>query len=185
MGRERNDGVADRADRLLPITGGWHVGTDQSHFSHDPGRAHCECRTHAGPFPLLKVALRTIEYIGSNGPIGLTPSSALKRYFVQWAAEAFAWPSYTAEGLYAFNKVRKEAGFPPLVMLRDELLAAKLAQHYKGAMWRTSLAKAWKARPADLSVNHPIRVAQEVLKGTLMPRRVTSASKTSAVFSNN
>jgi len=135
--------------------------------------------------PLLKAVLRTIKYIGINGPIGLTASKALERYFVQWSAEASARPSYTAEGLYAVNKVRKEADFPPVVILRDELLAEKLVRHYKGAMQRTSLAKTVKARPADVSVNHPIRVTQEVLQGSLMPRRGTSASKTSHVFGNN
>lgn len=56
--------------------------------------------------PLLKGALLTLEYIETNGPIGLTPSKALKRYFVEWAAEAFAWPQYTAEELYYLNKGR-------------------------------------------------------------------------------
>lgn len=53
--------------------------------------------------PLLRGALLTLEYIETNGPIGLTPSKALKRYFVEWAAEAFAWPQYTAEELYYLN----------------------------------------------------------------------------------
>ena len=100
--------------------------------------------------PLLKAALLTIGYIETNGPIDLTPSKALKRYFVQWAADAFAWPNYTAEDLYAVNKVLNEADFPPLLVLHDVLLAAKLARHYKGAMQVTSLAKKLKARPAEL-----------------------------------
>ena len=50
--------------------------------------------------PMLKAALLTLDYIESNGPIGLTPLKALKRYFVAWAAEAFAWPHYTAAELY-------------------------------------------------------------------------------------
>lgn len=44
--------------------------------------------------PLLRGAQLTLDYIETNGPIGLTPLKALKRYFVQWAAEAFAWPFY-------------------------------------------------------------------------------------------
>lgn len=100
--------------------------------------------------PLLKAALLTIGYIENNGPIGLTPSKALKRYFVQWAADAFAWPNYTREDLYAVNKVLNEADFPPLVVLHDVLLTAKLARHYKGAIQLTSLAKKLKARPAEL-----------------------------------
>jgi len=31
---------------------------------------------------ILKAALLTIDYIERHGPIGLTPSKALKRYFV-------------------------------------------------------------------------------------------------------
>ena len=50
--------------------------------------------------PLLRGALLTLDYIETNGPIGLTPLRALKRYFVQWAAEAFAWPHFIPEELY-------------------------------------------------------------------------------------
>jgi hypothetical protein len=100
--------------------------------------------------PLLKATLLTIGYIETNGPIGLTPSKALKRYFVQWAAEAFAWPNYTAEELYAFNKVLNEADFLPLMVLHDVLLAAKLVRHFKGAMQLSVLAKRLSAKPAEL-----------------------------------
>jgi hypothetical protein len=100
--------------------------------------------------PLLKAALLTIGYIEANGPIGLTPSKALKRYFVQWAAEAFVWPNYTAEDLYAVNKVLNEADFPPLVVLHNVLRTAKLVRHDKGAMQLTPLAKKLKAKPAEL-----------------------------------
>ena len=100
--------------------------------------------------PLLKAALLTIGYIEASGPIGLTPAKAIKRYFVQWAAQEFAWPGYTAEDLYAVNKVLNEADFPPLVVLHDVLIAAKLARYYKGAMRLTALAKALKAKPAEL-----------------------------------
>ena len=100
--------------------------------------------------PLLKAALLTIGYIEANGPIGLTPSEALKRYFVRWAVEAFVWPNYMAEDLYVVNKVLNEADFPPLVVLHDVLRAAKLVRHYKGAMQLTPSAQKLKARPAEL-----------------------------------
>lgn len=61
--------------------------------------------------PLLRGALLTLDYIETNGPIGLTPLKALKRYFVQWAAEAFAWPFYEPEDLYYLNKVLNEQDF--------------------------------------------------------------------------
>ncbi len=100
--------------------------------------------------PLLKGALLTLEYIEANGPIGLTPSKALKRYFVEWAAEAFAWPDYTAEDLYYLNKVLNEADFVPLLMLHDLLIRLKLARHQKGAMHITKLGKQLRTRPAAL-----------------------------------
>lgn len=84
--------------------------------------------------PLLQAALLTLEYMDTSGPIELTPSKALKRYFVEWAAEAFAWPKYTAADLYSMNKVLNEVDFPPLVVLHDLLVGLKLARHYKGAM---------------------------------------------------
>jgi hypothetical protein len=100
--------------------------------------------------PMLKAALLTFDYIVTHGPIGLTPTKALKRYFVQWAAEAFAWPNYTAADLYAVNKVLNEADFPPLTVLHDTLLAAKLAKHDKGAMRLTKLAKPLRGKPGEL-----------------------------------
>lgn len=93
--------------------------------------------------PLLRAALLTLEYMEVNDPIGLTPSKALKRYFVEWAAEAFAWPKYTAADLYSLNKVLNEIDFPPLLVLHDLLVGLKLARHHKGAMqiskWGTKI----------------------------------------------
>ena len=100
--------------------------------------------------PLLKGALLTLEYIETNGPIGLTPSKALKRYFVEWAAEAFAWPHYTAEELYYLNKVLNEADFVPLFMLHDLLISLKLVRHQKGAMHITKLGKQLRSHSGAL-----------------------------------
>jgi hypothetical protein len=99
---------------------------------------------------LLRAVLLTIGYIEEHGPIGLTPAKALKRYFVAWAAEAFSWPNYTAQDLYAVNKVLNEHDFPPLMVLHDVLLSAKIARHYKGAMQLTKLGRELKSRPAQL-----------------------------------
>lgn len=38
--------------------------------------------------PLLIATIRAFSYVAENGPIGLTPSKALKRYFVTLASEA-------------------------------------------------------------------------------------------------
>jgi len=100
--------------------------------------------------PILKAALLTIGYIEDNGPISLTLSKGLKRYFVQWAAEKFDWPHYTAPDLYAVNKVLNEHDFPPLIVLHDVMISAKLARHYKGAMRLTKLAHDLKIKPAAL-----------------------------------
>ena len=100
--------------------------------------------------PLLRGARLTLEYIEANGPIGLTPLKALKRYFVQWAAEAFAWPFYEPEDLYSLNKVLNEQDFPPLMVLHDVLLNAKLVRHAKGAMHCTKLGKQLKSKLGEL-----------------------------------
>lgn len=110
---------------------------------------------------VLRAALLTFGYIEANGPIGLTPSKALKRYFVEWAAEAFAWPYHTPDDLYAVNKVLNEHDFLPLMVLHDVLLSAKLVRHYKGAMHMTKLAKQLRTRPAFLAIyltNHLLAV---------------------------
>ncbi len=99
---------------------------------------------------LLKAALLTIDYIENNGAIGLTAAKAFKRHFVAWAAEAFHWPDYTTEDLYAVNKVLNEHDFPPLMILHEILLSAKLARHLKGAMHLTKLARLLRSRPAQL-----------------------------------
>ena len=100
--------------------------------------------------PMLKAASLTLGYIEANGPIGLTPLKALKRYFVTWAAEAFAWPHYTAAELYDINKVLNEPDFPPLVVLHNVLLSAKLVRHHKGAMQLTKKGRQLKSHPAVL-----------------------------------
>jgi hypothetical protein len=100
--------------------------------------------------PLLRAVLLTISYIEENGPIALTPSKALKRYFVEWAADNFDWPHYTAEELYAVNKVLNEQDFPPLMTVHDLLLNTKLARHYRGTLKLTALATELKAEPGKL-----------------------------------
>lgn len=100
--------------------------------------------------PLLRAALMTFDYIDANGPIGLTASKGLKRYFVEWAAEMFAWPHYAVEDLYAINKVLNEGDFPPLVILHDVLLGTKLVRHYKGKLCITKSGQALRQQPATL-----------------------------------
>lgn len=110
---------------------------------------------------MLRAALLTFGYVEAHGPIGLTPSKALKRYFVEWAAGAFAWPYHTPEDLYAVNKVLNEHDFLPLMVLHEVLLSAKLVRHYKGAMHVTKLGKQLRTKPAFLAIhltNHLLAV---------------------------
>jgi hypothetical protein len=91
--------------------------------------------------PVYRASLLTLRHLAETGPIGLTPSKALKRYFVTLAADEFNWPDYTASDLYALNKVLNEQDFPPLVVLHDLLLATKLARHRKGFLHITKMGK--------------------------------------------
>lgn len=100
--------------------------------------------------PLQRAAMLTLQYLVEPGPIGLTPNKALKRYFVTWAAEAFNWPGFTTDNLYALNKVLNEHDFPPLVVLHDLLLAAKLARHHKGFLHITKFGRDLLAHPGSL-----------------------------------
>ena len=101
---------------------------------------------------LLRAAQLTLRHIVDDGPIGLTPSKALKRHFVTWAATAFDWPHYTAEDLFAINKVLNEHDFPPLMVLHDVLLSAKLVRHRKGFLHITKTGKKLLDHPGSLWV---------------------------------
>ena len=48
------------------------------------------------------------------------------------------------------NKVLNEPDFPPLMILHDVLLSAKLVRHYKGAMQLTKKGRQLKSHPAVL-----------------------------------
>lgn len=100
--------------------------------------------------PLLRGAARTLGYMIDNGPIPLTPRKALTRRFVEWAVEVFDWPGFSVAELYAVNKVLNEADFPPLVVLHDLLVSAKLARHYKGSLIITKHGRTLANAPAQL-----------------------------------
>ncbi|GGZ05423.1 hypothetical protein GCM10011614_20510 [Novosphingobium colocasiae] len=100
--------------------------------------------------PMLRAVCLTLDYVLEKGPIGLTATGALKRYFVEWAAAEFDWPFYTTEDLYAVNKVLNECDFPPLMIMHDLLLSAKLAGRRNGALHMTRLARQLRAEPAAL-----------------------------------
>ncbi len=97
--------------------------------------------------PMVRGLTRTFAYIAEKGPIGLTPSGAFKRVFVQWAVEAFDWPGHRPEDLYAVNKVLNEWDFFPLAELHDIMLALKIGRHFKGEFRLTPFGKTFVGHP--------------------------------------
>jgi hypothetical protein len=67
--------------------------------------------------PMIRGKEKTFDYVAGHGGIGVTPSKAFKRKFVEWAAAELDWPGYTEADLYAINKVLNEWDFPPLELL--------------------------------------------------------------------
>lgn len=99
---------------------------------------------------LFRGARLILGYVVEHGPIPLTPSKAFKRVFVNWAAEAFAWPYWTVADLYRVNKVLNEYDFGPLEVLHNLLIDLKLGRHFKGTFRITKLGQDLLNRPADL-----------------------------------
>lgn len=82
-----------------------------------------------------------LAYVAEQGAIPLTPSKALKRVFVNWAAEAFDWPYWTMADLYCINKVLNEHDFGPLEVLHNLLIELKLGRHDKGTFRLTKVGQ--------------------------------------------
>jgi hypothetical protein len=97
-------------------------------------------------------AMKTLTYVQENGAIGLTKKGAFNRKFVTWAVDEFQWPRYTAEDLYAINKVLNEEDFPPLPYLHQLLLDAKLIRHGRNEAKLTSVGTSHLGRPGLLQV---------------------------------
>jgi len=100
--------------------------------------------------PLVRATEKTFAYIDEHGPIGLPPSKALKRVFVQWAAAEFDWPGYSEDDLYAVNKVLNEIDFHPLMELHDLLIALKIGRHFKGHFRLTKSGQSLAGHPGRL-----------------------------------
>lgn len=100
--------------------------------------------------PMVRGLTRTFAYIAETGPIGLTPSGAFKRVFVQWAAEAFDWPGHRPADLYAVNKVLNEWDFFPLAELHDIMLALRIGRHFKGTFRLTPFGRTFIGQPGRL-----------------------------------
>ena len=91
--------------------------------------------------PLVRAIRKTAGYIAEHGSIGLTPSKAFKRNFVDWAAAEFEWPGYSSEELYSVNKALNEMDFPPLMDIHDLLIALKIGRHRKGKFTLTKYGR--------------------------------------------
>jgi len=86
---------------------------------------------------LLKILMCTngmklLRYADENKGIQLTKSKALFRKCITWAAEEFMWPGYEPEELYRLNRVLNEQDFPPVEIMHNLMVAAKLMRHFKG-----------------------------------------------------
>lgn len=92
--------------------------------------------------PMCINALKVLGRASEDGGILLTKSGAFNRKFVTWAAEDFRWPGYEAEQLYVVNKVLNEQDFPPLAIMRELLVGARLIRRYKGKALPTKAGKA-------------------------------------------
>lgn len=97
-------------------------------------------------------AMKTLTYIQEHGCIGLTKNGAFNRKFVMWAVDEFQWPHYTAEDLYAINKVLNEDDVPPLPYLHHLLLNAKLIRHAKDEARLTDVGKTHVGQSGQLQV---------------------------------
>lgn len=100
--------------------------------------------------PILRAAIRTLNYLATHGPIGLTSARALPPDFVQWAAEVFEWPGYGLADLYADGIEIHEHDFLPLAVLHDLMLSTRLARHRQGCLAITRLGRASVGDPARL-----------------------------------
>jgi hypothetical protein len=100
--------------------------------------------------PMIRGLEHTFAYISENGAIGLTPSGAFKRVFVQWAAKTFDWPGHRPEDLYAVNKVLNEWDFLPLAELHGIMLTLKIGRHFKGEFKLTPFGRTFVGNPGRL-----------------------------------
>lgn len=93
-------------------------------------------------------AQRLLAHAIKESGLALTPSGALKRVHVNWAAETFAWPGHTAQELYRMNKVLNEEDLFPLWVLH------RVLRHTGHACHRTGMLQPTKAGRGLIGVPH-------------------------------
>jgi hypothetical protein len=97
-------------------------------------------------------AMKTLTYIRDRGSIGLTKNGAFNRKFVTWAVDEFQWPRYTADDLYAINKILNEDDVLPLRYLHHLLLDARLIRHARDHARLTGAGRTHLSQPGLLQV---------------------------------
>jgi hypothetical protein len=82
--------------------------------------------------PMLRAYLATARYLAQYDAIGLTKSGAWNRTFIEWAVAEIDFPGWTADDLYAVNKVLNEYDVAPLEYLHALMDGLKWGRKYKG-----------------------------------------------------
>ena len=95
-------------------------------FNPNPGRDLV--LTHS---PILRAYLAVAQYISEHDAIGLTKSGAWNRLFIEWAVAEINFPGWTADDLYAVNKVLNEYDVAPLEFLHALMDGLKWGRKYK------------------------------------------------------
>jgi len=96
--------------------------------------------------PMCINTMKVLTRANEDDGITLTKSGAFNRKFVTWAAEDFRWPGYEPEELYRLNKVLNEWDFPPLAVMHELLIGARMIRRNKN---KALLTKAGKAMLGD------------------------------------
>ena len=100
--------------------------------------------------PLFRGANHILRHLQRTGPIGLTKTGAMKRYFVHEAAKEFDWPGREHEFLFSVNKVLNEQDFMPLECLHVMLKGLGLMRKKADELRITSKGKLALENPIDL-----------------------------------
>ena len=75
--------------------------------------------------------MRMLAYASEGEGIGLTKSGALNRKFLAWAVEAFRWPGYETDEVYAINKVVDEIDYLPGWYLHEVMKRTKMMRKHR------------------------------------------------------
>ncbi|WP_157784516.1 hypothetical protein [Sinorhizobium fredii] len=102
--------------------------------------------------PMCINTMKLLRYAEQHGGIQITKLGNFYRKCVEWSAEEFQWPGYEPAELYAVNKVLNEPDFPPLFLIHEILLNARLIRHYKGRAKLTKAGSGMIGQYGDLQV---------------------------------